>query len=81
MQQIGLYRAEHLPLIHANNVPFTDLDGREIDPAKPVDPTLHGTLDRQGDDWACCAWFYLNRTENGLPPLAPFSERISGLGQ
>jgi len=81
MQQIGLYHAYHLPLIHANKVPFADLDGRQIDPANPMDPKLSGTLDRQGDDWACCAWFYLDRTENGLPPLAPFQERISGLGE
>jgi hypothetical protein len=35
-------------------------------------------FDRQ-DDWSSCAWFYLDRPENGLPALAPVAERIGGL--
>jgi hypothetical protein len=37
-----------------------------------------GLLDRH-DDWSSCAWFYLDRPENGLPALAPVAERIAGL--
>jgi hypothetical protein len=48
----------------------------------PVD-RLHETtfylVERQ-DDWAACAWFYLNKPTNGLPPLAPAQERMAGIG-
>lgn len=27
------------------------------------------------DDWSACAWFYLDRPTNGLPPLAPLEQR------
>jgi hypothetical protein len=33
----------------------------------------------RSDDWSSCAYFYLDRPENGLPPLAPVAERIAGL--
>jgi hypothetical protein len=33
------------------------------------------------DDWSSCCYFYLDRPENGLPPLAPAEERIRGLAQ
>ena len=28
------------------------------------------------DDWAACTYFYLDKPVNGLPPLAPASERM-----
>lgn len=31
------------------------------------------------DDWSATAYFYLDRPENGLPPLAPLMERTQGL--
>lgn len=31
------------------------------------------------DDWSACAFFYLDRPENGLPELPPAGTRISGL--
>ena len=31
------------------------------------------------DDWSSCCYFYLDRPENGLPPLAPVEERTRGL--
>ena len=36
-------------------------------------------FEREGDDWASCAWFYLNKPENGLPALAAVAERVAGL--
>jgi len=36
-------------------------------------------FEREGDDWAACAYFYLDRPENGLPPLAPVADRTIGL--
>jgi hypothetical protein len=38
----------------------------------------YSLIDRQ-DDWSSCAYFYLDRPENGLPALAPVAERIAGL--
>lgn len=34
-----------------------------------------GLFERE-DDWSSCAYFYLDRPENGLPRLAPVTERI-----
>jgi hypothetical protein len=31
------------------------------------------------DDWSSCCYFYLDRPENGLPPLVPVGERTHGL--
>lgn len=38
----------------------------------------YGLFERQ-DDWSSCCYFYFDRTENELPPLAPAAERIAGL--
>jgi len=38
----------------------------------------YGIFERQ-DDWSSCAYFYLDRPENGLPSLAPVAERTCGL--
>ncbi|MBI4873126.1 MAG: DUF2961 domain-containing protein [Acidobacteria bacterium] len=37
-----------------------------------------GLFERR-DDWSSCSYFYLDRAENGLPPLAPAAERTKGL--
>lgn len=39
------------------------------------------TLYEREDDYSACAYFYLNRAENGLPPLRNAEERIMGLPQ
>ena len=31
------------------------------------------------DDWSSCAYFYLDRPESGLPPIAPAEARMKGL--
>lgn len=33
----------------------------------------------RSDDWSSCAYFYLDKPENGLPEIAPFDERAKGL--
>ncbi|GEM_PF-3007740 len=38
----------------------------------------YGLFERR-DDWSSCAWFYLDRPTNDLPPLAPVAERTVGL--
>jgi hypothetical protein len=44
---------------------------------EPLDPERGGLFER-ADDWSSCAYFYLDRPENGLPPLAPVAERTAG---
>lgn len=41
-------------------------------------PKEDGIFER-ADDWSSCAYFYLDRPVNGLPPLAPVRERVAGL--
>jgi hypothetical protein len=36
-------------------------------------------FERTGDDWAACAYFYLDAPENGLPPLQPAAIRLAGV--
>ena len=38
----------------------------------------YGNFERQ-DDWSSCAYFYLDRPANRLPPLMSFAERIADL--
>lgn len=44
----------------------------------PIDLSKHETIGlfEREDDWSSCAYFYLDRPENGLPPLAPVALRI-----
>ncbi len=37
------------------------------------------SLFEREDDWCATAYFYLDRPESGLPPLAPYSERVADL--
>ncbi|MBC8103109.1 MAG: DUF2961 domain-containing protein [Cytophagales bacterium] len=37
-----------------------------------------GILFERQDDWSSCAYLYLDRPENNLPPLAPVAERTAG---
>jgi hypothetical protein len=36
-------------------------------------------LNEREDDWSACAWYVLDRPENGLPAIATFAERVAGL--
>ncbi len=44
----------------------------------PMNTAVDGKFER-ADDWSACAYFYLDRPENGLPRLAPVAERVAGL--
>ena len=55
------------------------LGEQPIDMAKAVADKSYGLFERQ-DDWSNCAYFYLDKPENGLPPLAPLAKRVAGLG-
>jgi hypothetical protein len=37
------------------------------------------TIFERTDDWSSCCYFYLDRPENDLPPLAPVADRTKGL--
>jgi hypothetical protein len=45
---------------------------------KAVEANGYGLFERR-DDWSSCAWFYLDRPSNDLPPLATVAERTVGL--
>lgn len=49
-----------------------------VDMKAAVADAGYGMFERQ-DDWSSCAYFYLDRPENGLPALAPVGERTCGL--
>jgi hypothetical protein len=74
MQQIG-YLADH-----SRGGPIRT--GRKLYSAGPglveKDLTTDGKFERS-DDWSSCAYFYLDRPENNLPPLAPVAKRVEGL--
>jgi hypothetical protein len=36
-------------------------------------------LFERADDYSSCTYFYLDRAENGLPPLAPAPDRMKAL--
>lgn len=74
MQQIG-YLAPHSrePILRA---------GRTLYRAGPgqveMDLSRDGKFERS-DDWSSVAYFYLDRPESPLPPIAPVAERTAGL--
>jgi len=74
MQQIG-YLADHSrgALVR---------EGRRLYRAGPglveMDITQDGKFERT-DDWSSCAYFYLDRPANDLPPLAAAEQRLAGI--
>jgi hypothetical protein len=58
---------------------------RLLEPDPPIDVRKHESPEKawtnyyRRDDVSAVALFYLDRPENGLPPLAPVAERIAGL--
>lgn len=74
MQQIG-YLAEHSrgPIRENNRKLFRAGPGRV-----EMDTTKDGKFERS-DDWSSCAYFYLDRPENGLPAIDPVARRTAGL--
>ena len=43
-----------------------------------MDTAKDGKFERE-DDYSSCAYFYLDKPENGLPPLDPVGKRVEGL--
>lgn len=46
---------------------------------QPFSYTRDGGLFERQDDWSSCAWFYLDKPTNGLPPLESAEKRMAGL--
>ncbi|MBA3845923.1 MAG: DUF2961 domain-containing protein [Planctomycetes bacterium] len=76
MQQMGNFGAETRAKLLAAGGAHRMGDARGTPLAASA--ATSGLLERE-DDWSSCAYVYLDRTENGLPPLAPVAERIAGL--
>jgi hypothetical protein len=53
-----------------------DAEGTPVDFRKDDRPYV--LFERQ-DDWSSCAYFYLDRVENGLPGLAGIEDRMAGV--
>jgi Protein of unknown function (DUF2961) len=77
IQQIGFILPKDIEALSSSNVPIykTGPGLIEIDKTrlKPFEP-----FERE-DDWSSCAYFYLDKPENGLPRLEPVERRIEGL--
>lgn len=80
MQQIGCWLPDSKPkMVASGNTYYAP--GAEM---KPIDwnqgdgKNDYGMFERQ-DDWSSCAYFYLDRPENDLPPLMGVEERTAGI--
>jgi hypothetical protein len=84
MQQIGYWSGEKV----VNQLSATGHPG--IMPAASDGKTFYTTeqlknekpeirLFEREDDWCATAYFYLDHPESGLPPLAPYTERVADL--
>lgn len=74
IQQIGYLNPRWMGLVHQLGTKLYRA-GPGLVERGPLD---EGIFERQ-DDWSSVAYFYLNRPENGLPPVPPAEERIRGL--
>jgi len=89
IQQIGCYGPESIKKMYdagrqlvftGPEVAFTEIEKEGLDMAGAAEAGGYGLFERERDDWSSCAYIYLDRSENDLPALAPYAERIAGLG-
>ncbi len=79
IQQMGYWGTEHKARWHfEGRTVYRAGAGPEVMDCSPGSEPGGGLFERQ-DDWSSCAYFYLDRPENGLPALAPVEERTEGL--
>ena len=78
MHQIGCWGPNNIGLMRDAGRILESTGGTPVDMDQAVAANGYGLFERQ-DDWSSCAWFYLDRPENDLPPLAPVAERTVGL--
>ncbi len=77
IQQIGHGGGSHLEDIRRLGTRLEH--GHQVLDVAELCRLKQSTLFEREDDWAGCAWFYLDRPENGLPALAAAAERSAGL--
>ena len=78
MHQIGCWGPNNIGLMRDAGRLLEYTGGAPVDMDQAVKANGYGLFERQ-DDWSSCAYFYLDRPENDLPPLAPVEERVIGL--
>lgn len=78
MQQIGCWAPDTIRQMRDAGRKLISIAGTPVDMDQAVEANGYGIFERQ-DDWSSCAYFYLDRPTNDLPPLAPAAERIAGL--
>lgn len=82
MQQIGHTMTDEKKRLHEKITASGETifaAGPGLVPADLSDSGPSGVLFERQDDWSSCAYFYLDRPENELPPLLPLSERLADL--
>jgi len=78
--------AQGVPLRPISLYPFDGSGFRHLLDTDPPAPISRADLPAEGwtnfyrsDDVSAVAYFYLDRPENGLPPLAPVQDRVAAL--
>jgi len=74
IQQIGYLNPRWMGLVHQLGTKLYRAGSGLVERG----PLEEGLFERQ-DDWSSVAYFYLNRPENGLPPLPPAEDRLRGV--
>lgn len=77
IQQIGFISPNNIEALKNSGAPIYKAgpDLTEIDKAEMAPFVL---FERE-DDWSSCAYFYLDKPENGLPPIVSFEKRVENL--
>jgi len=78
MHQIGCWGPDTIGTMRDAGRCLESAGGVPVDMDKAVEANGYGLFERR-DDWSSCAYFYLDRPVNDLPPLAPVAERTVGL--
>ncbi len=81
IQQIGCWDppARREMYFSGNKYLPTGKDNAPIDLSPAGVKSAYGLFERT-DDWSSCAYFYLDRPTNELPPLVPLEKRTEGVG-
>ncbi|NLF38146.1 DUF2961 domain-containing protein [bacterium] len=77
IHQIGCWSPDSLPQLAGMGVELK-IGTTPIDVKAELKRKGYGLFERR-DDWSSCAWFYLDRPVNALPPLPPVEQRVAGL--
>ncbi len=79
MQQIGCWGPDNRKAMHALGHPVYAAGPGLVPIDMGSDQCPEYGLFERRDDWSCCAYFYLDKPENGLPPIDPVEKRVAGL--